>query len=173
MQWRRTGGVDVSSTHSLTSALDGGEWSASRPGRFIPRERAPFTHWIGGWVGLRAGLDAVAKRKIPSPRRELNPRTPILRSVAQRYTDWAITALICTYAVTVLSRTLLEKLAVAQLFKNLPVFHGTWKFIAEGTTDCHWTLFWASLIHCLPSYTVSLRYILICPHLRLGLKIFD
>jgi hypothetical protein len=24
-------GVEVSSTHSLTSALDGGEWSASRP----------------------------------------------------------------------------------------------------------------------------------------------
>jgi hypothetical protein len=26
-----------SSTRSLTSALGGGEWSASRPGRFIPR----------------------------------------------------------------------------------------------------------------------------------------
>jgi len=40
-----------SSTHSSTSALDGGEWSASRPGRFTPRERAPGTRWIGGWVG--------------------------------------------------------------------------------------------------------------------------
>jgi hypothetical protein len=39
------------STHSLTSVLDGGDWSASRPGRFTPRERAPGTHWIGGWVG--------------------------------------------------------------------------------------------------------------------------
>jgi hypothetical protein len=29
---------------SLTSALDGGEWSASHPGRFTPRERAPGTH---------------------------------------------------------------------------------------------------------------------------------
>jgi hypothetical protein len=47
-----------SSTHSLTSALDGGEWSASRPGRFTPTERAPGTHWIGGWVGPRAILDA-------------------------------------------------------------------------------------------------------------------
>jgi hypothetical protein len=27
--------------HSLTSALDGGERSASRPGRFTPRERPP------------------------------------------------------------------------------------------------------------------------------------
>jgi hypothetical protein len=35
-------------THSLTSALDGGELSTSRPGRFTPRERAPGTHWIGG-----------------------------------------------------------------------------------------------------------------------------
>jgi hypothetical protein len=32
----------------LTSALDGGEWSASRPGRFTPRKRTPSTHWIGG-----------------------------------------------------------------------------------------------------------------------------
>jgi hypothetical protein len=29
-----------SSTHSLTSAPDGGEWSTSHPDRFIPRERA-------------------------------------------------------------------------------------------------------------------------------------
>jgi hypothetical protein len=31
-------------------------------------------------------MDAVVK-KIPSPRRELNPRTPIVRPVAQRYTE--------------------------------------------------------------------------------------
>jgi hypothetical protein len=37
--------------HSFASALEGGEWSASRPGRFTPRERAPGTHWIGGRVG--------------------------------------------------------------------------------------------------------------------------
>jgi hypothetical protein len=53
-----------SSTHSLTSALDEGDWSASRPGRFTPMERAPVTHWIGGWVGPRTGLDTVSKRKI-------------------------------------------------------------------------------------------------------------
>jgi len=42
------------STHSLISALDGGEWSASRFGRFTPRGRFPATHWIGDWVGPRA-----------------------------------------------------------------------------------------------------------------------
>jgi hypothetical protein len=40
----------------------GWEWSASRSGRFIPRERAPGTHWIGGWVVPTAVLDAVVKR---------------------------------------------------------------------------------------------------------------
>jgi hypothetical protein len=32
-----------SSTHSLTSSLDGGEWPATRSGRFTPRERVPVT----------------------------------------------------------------------------------------------------------------------------------
>jgi hypothetical protein len=33
----------------------------------LPRERAPVTHWIGGRMGPRAGLDAVVKRKFPAP----------------------------------------------------------------------------------------------------------
>jgi hypothetical protein len=49
---------------SLTSALDGGMWSASCPGRFTPEKKASGTHWIGGWVGPRASLDTVEKRKI-------------------------------------------------------------------------------------------------------------
>jgi len=60
------GGVEVYHHAFLTSSLDGGEWSASRSSRFTPRERAPGTHWIGGWVGYRAGLDAMVKRKTPS-----------------------------------------------------------------------------------------------------------
>jgi hypothetical protein len=31
--------------------------------RFTPGERAPGTHWIEGWVDLRAGLDDLEKRK--------------------------------------------------------------------------------------------------------------
>jgi hypothetical protein len=65
-------GVEVQFHAFLTSALDGGEWSASRLGRFTLREIVPGTHWIGGWVGLRVGLDAVVKRKIPSPCRDVN-----------------------------------------------------------------------------------------------------
>jgi hypothetical protein len=49
--------VDVHTHLFLTSALVGGEWSASRPGRFTPRERASRTLWIEGWVNPRADLD--------------------------------------------------------------------------------------------------------------------
>jgi hypothetical protein len=42
----------------LTSALAGDEWSPSGTGLF-----SPGTHWIAGWVGPRAGLDDVEKRK--------------------------------------------------------------------------------------------------------------
>jgi hypothetical protein len=56
-----------SSAYSLTSALDGGEWSALPP--------SPGARWIGGWV--RTGLDAVSKGKIPSSRLEWNPDHPI------------------------------------------------------------------------------------------------
>jgi hypothetical protein len=89
--YRESGGI--APLIRLTSALDGGEWSASRPCRFTPRESAPGTHWIGGSVGPRAILDAVVKRKISSPCQESNPRTPSVQPVAKRYTDWAIMAL--------------------------------------------------------------------------------
>jgi hypothetical protein len=44
--------------------------------RFTPGERTPGTHWIGGWVDLRAGLDAGARKKILCPCRGSNPDRP-------------------------------------------------------------------------------------------------
>jgi hypothetical protein len=38
-------------------------------------------------VSPSTGLKAMVKKKIPSTRRESNPRTPIIQPVAQRYTD--------------------------------------------------------------------------------------
>jgi len=61
------------------------------PRSLYPRERVPGSHWIGGWVGPRFGLNtAVVKRKIPSSRREANPRTPIVQPAAQRCTSFYI-----------------------------------------------------------------------------------
>jgi hypothetical protein len=66
----------------LTSGLDGVEWSALHTSRFTREERAPCTHWIGGWVGPRAGLDAVQKTLEPAWN-----RNPAFQPVARRYTD--------------------------------------------------------------------------------------
>jgi hypothetical protein len=52
---RHQGGEGYSSNPFLTSALDGSEWHT--PAVLYPQESTPSTHWIGGWVGLRAGLD--------------------------------------------------------------------------------------------------------------------
>jgi hypothetical protein len=79
-----------SSTHSLTSALDGGEWSASRPGRFTPRERAPGTHWIGGWVGPRAVLDELIKHLVVIFHRVSGGKSPRNRDLGSRLKSVAI-----------------------------------------------------------------------------------
>jgi hypothetical protein len=52
------------------------------PAALPPEKEPPDTHLIKGWVGPRAVLDAVVKRKIPSPCRDSKPRTPIVQSVA-------------------------------------------------------------------------------------------
>jgi hypothetical protein len=57
-------GVDAQIHIFLTSALVADEWSASGPGRFTPRERAPGTHCIEGWVGPKASLDKVKMGKL-------------------------------------------------------------------------------------------------------------
>jgi hypothetical protein len=81
----------------LTLALVGGEWSASRPGRFTPGERAPGTRWIAGWQGPRAGLDDMKKRNCfamlglelcPFGR---PPRSQSLYRLCYRCSQWEIT----------------------------------------------------------------------------------
>jgi len=47
----------------MTAAIEGGEWSAAHPSHTLPLER-PSTHFTGGWVGSRAGLD---RRNSSSP----------------------------------------------------------------------------------------------------------
>jgi hypothetical protein len=83
---KTSGGADVYIHVFLTSALVGSEWSASLPGSF-----ATGTHWIGGWVGPRAGLDDVEKRKFLTLQGlELRPFGCPARS--QSLTDCAIPA---------------------------------------------------------------------------------
>jgi hypothetical protein len=59
----RSGGIS-SGTLNLGTRW---EWSTSRTGRFAPMVvRSRVTHWIGGWIGPRGGLDEVAEDKIQS-----------------------------------------------------------------------------------------------------------
>jgi hypothetical protein len=63
-------GIIIASTF-LISTLDGGEWSASRPGHFT-LEEAACAHWIECWMSPRDGLDVVKQKKFSCLCRESN-----------------------------------------------------------------------------------------------------
>lgn len=59
-----------------TPAVDRVQLATSRSERFTPREDAPDTHWVRGWVGPRFAPNAVANRQICNPCRESNSGPP-------------------------------------------------------------------------------------------------
>jgi len=71
----------------LTLALDGVGGQRHAPAALPPGKR-PGTHCIGGWMGLRAGLDGCGKSRPPTP--GFNPRT--VQPVASRCNDCAALA---------------------------------------------------------------------------------
>jgi hypothetical protein len=75
------GGERTYSSYSfLTSALDGVSGQCHAPAALCPGERTPGTHFTGGWVGLRAGLDTEVRGKILCPCRESNLDCPVVQS---------------------------------------------------------------------------------------------
>jgi hypothetical protein len=60
------------------------------PAAFTPGERARGTHWIGSWVGPRAGLDVEKRKFLTLPGLEFRPL--VVQPVASRYTDYSIPA---------------------------------------------------------------------------------
>jgi hypothetical protein len=97
----------------LNSALDGGELSASHPGRITPSERTPDNHWIGGWVSPRTSLKAVAKREKFLLCKESNPGRPFRSLVT---------------ALSKIHEIFFEKLIVTHL-EGIPRVYGTRIFI--------------------------------------------
>jgi len=77
--WPR-GWVEVKLYSSMTAALEGGEWSAARPGRTLPsgKTRYPFYRRLGGPQG-RSGR---AENLVPTG---ILSRT--VQHVVSRYTD--------------------------------------------------------------------------------------
>jgi hypothetical protein len=78
------GKVELWLHHSRQSALDGGEWPASRPGPLTLWKIVLGTHWIECWVGPRDGLRTMEMTIIFS----LEGIEP--RSIVRCYTDCAI-----------------------------------------------------------------------------------
>ena len=76
----------------MTTALEGGEWSAARPGRTLPpgKTQYPFYRRLGGPQG-RSGW---AENLVPT-----GIRSRTVQPVDSRYTDWATrpTTKICTW----------------------------------------------------------------------------
>jgi hypothetical protein len=66
----------------LTLALDDGEWLASHSYHITHGETALGTHCTGGWVGPRASLDIMEKRKVSCSCWELNPDSLVIQPVA-------------------------------------------------------------------------------------------
>ena len=66
----------------MTTALEGGEWWAARPGRTLPpgKTRYPFHRRLGGPQG-RSGR---AENRVPT-----GIRSRTVQPVVSRYTDWA------------------------------------------------------------------------------------
>ena len=66
----------------MTAALEGGEWSAARPGRNLPsgKNRYPFYRRLGGLQG-RSGR---AENLVPT-----GIRSRTVQPVVSRYTGWA------------------------------------------------------------------------------------
>jgi len=58
-RWRHLRGMGIYGHLLLSLALGGSEWSASCPNHLTARERSPNTHWIGGWVSPRFGVDSL------------------------------------------------------------------------------------------------------------------
>jgi hypothetical protein len=73
--------LKYSCTHDLKFALDGGVWPASQPGRSSHGVIGYNTHWVGDWVDLRTGFDAVQREKSAHARLQ-TPKYTVLQPVA-------------------------------------------------------------------------------------------
>jgi hypothetical protein len=76
------GGEEVSYSF-LTSALNGGEWSAPRPGRALPRGKEPPVSIVqeAGWAPEPVWTQRLEEKS------SVGDRTPVIQSVVRHYTD--------------------------------------------------------------------------------------
>jgi hypothetical protein len=80
-----------SSYSFLTSALEGGEWSASPPGRALPPGKEPPVPTVqkAGWAPEPVWTQRLEEKSSAS----VGDRTPAVQSVVRHYTDWATSSI--------------------------------------------------------------------------------
>jgi hypothetical protein len=78
----------------------------------------PGTHYIGGWVGLRAGLEMYGKSRPPPG---FDPRT--VQLLASRYTDYAIPALRLLFLYKAFLITITDRMCVCEFECALSNLH--------------------------------------------------
>jgi hypothetical protein len=79
-------GEKMYSSYSFaTSAVDGGEWSASRPGRALPTGKGSPTLIVqkDGWPTELAWIQRLEEKSLASA----GDRTSVVQSVARHHTD--------------------------------------------------------------------------------------
>jgi hypothetical protein len=78
------------SSYSSASALNGGEWSASRPSRALAQEKGPPVPTVqeAGWAPEPVWTQRLKEKYFRLCRRS-NLDRPVVRPVARHYTDWA------------------------------------------------------------------------------------
>ena len=142
----------------MTAALEGGEWSAARPGRTLPprKNRYPLYRSLGGPQGRSGGRKISPHRdSIPGPSRPQSVAIPtelpgpyIMKNylpILKAHTS------LMSYITNSMEHSLSYKLTVPQLVKKFSTFYGTRKFIR----DRHSSLSSARLIHSMPSHHIS------------------
>jgi hypothetical protein len=83
MPWRRLRGEEVHVSYSfLTSALDGGEWSESRPGRALPPGKEPPVSIVqeAGWASEPVWTQRLEEKSSAF----VGDRTPVVQSVVRQ-----------------------------------------------------------------------------------------
>jgi len=157
----------------MTAALEGGEWSAARPGRTLPPEkiRYPLYRRLGGPQG-RSGR---AENLVPT-----GIRSRTVQPVVSRYTDWATepTNKICRKQ-EITKEELFNAMEQSpsweannpQLVKKFTALYVTRRFITASTSVRHPSLSWARSIQSTPPHITFWRAVLISSfHLSLGLR---
>jgi len=118
----------------MTTALEGGEWSAARPGRTLPpgKTRNPFYRKLGGPQG-RSGW---AENLVPT-----GIRSRTVQSIVNHYTDWATWPTIIQWYIVI---NVQASSCKYPLF--LSDFNQTWIFSTDFQKILKYQISWKSVV---------------------------